>query len=152
MNKFAQSNAREILAAYVANLRSIYLVHQNNHWQCSGPNFYANHLLFERLYKEAGDQADMLAEKAIGLFGSETLDLRKQASLIKTLTSMYTGGGPEDCVKSSLKAEQDFVRLSGTIKAKLTDLGVITLGLDDLIMELASKSEGRIYLLQQAMA
>lgn len=151
MKKFAELNVKEILAAYVASLRSIYLVHQNNHWQCSGPNFYGNHLLFERLYSEAGEQADALAEKAIGLFGVQVLDLRKQAGLIKTLTTMYSGS-PEDCVKNSLKAEQDFVKLSANVRTQLNELGAMTLGLDDLIMELASKSEGRMYLLQQAMA
>lgn len=149
MNKIAENNVKEMLSAYVAHIRSLYLIHQNHHWQCSGPNFYSNHLLFERLYTEAAEQADMLAEKVIGLFGVSLLELGKQANLISALTSVYAGANPDNFIADSLAAEKDFIKFCGTVKDYLTKIGNLSLGLDDLIMELASKSEGRVYLLQQ---
>jgi hypothetical protein len=57
----------------LAALRALAMVHQTHHWLTSGPAFYADHLLFERLYadtmlgewreaqkREAAERAEML--------------------------------------------------------------------------------------------
>ena len=153
MKKIAEANAKEIMAAYVAMLRSVAIIHQNNHWQCSGPNFYSNHLMFERLYKEASEQSDALAEKSIELFGIDVLDLKKQAGLIKTLVSIYAHGGSSDnetALSNSIEAEKDFIKLSSNVIQQLNKFKALSPGLEDLINGLMSDSENRIYLLKQA--
>ena len=39
------------------------------HWNVKGPGFYPLHELFDKLYDEAGDWADLLAERAVQLGG-----------------------------------------------------------------------------------
>ena len=133
---------------YIAFLRSLYIIHQNNHWTCSGPNFYGNHLLFERLYLSAQDNADLAAEKIVGIFGKESVNLTNQAQLINKIVSKYNN---ENHIVNSLKAETDFLILSEKIYEQLKQTENLTLGLDDAIMAIASKREEAIYLLKQAL-
>ena len=71
---------------YVAMLRAIYNVHQNNHWLTEGDNFYGNHLLFQRIYESAQENADLAAEKFIGNLGRESVNQTLQAELIAKIT------------------------------------------------------------------
>ena len=144
------------MATYVAFLRSLYLIHQNAHWTTKGTNFYGNHLLFERLYKAAADNSDAAAEKAIGIFGNDTIDLGTQAVLINKIIIKYSSlVKPEDpisLIAASLQAEQAFLALSSNVYKAFEEDGTLTLGLDDLIMSIANKSEEAVYLLKQVGA
>jgi DNA-binding ferritin-like protein len=149
MKKLAQAGPGKVMALYVAYLRALYLVHQNSHWQCKGPNFYAHHLMFERLYQSAQANADLAAEKTVGLFGNDTINLSVQSKMIQKFTSRYTS---DDHIVNSLKAEKDFLSFSKYIYHILKENDTLTLGLDDMIMEIASKREEAVYLLQQSLA
>jgi DNA-binding ferritin-like protein len=138
----------ELLSYYVAFLRSVYLIHQNSHWIAKGSNFYGNHLLFERIYKSAADDADLAAEKFIGLFGNETLDPMLQAKLIGKILEQFSSLDP---LKMSLEVEKKFLVLSEKVYNQLEDARKLSLGLDDMIMSIANDREAAIYLLQQAM-
>lgn len=145
MIKLADMPPAKLMSLYTAYLRALYLIHQNNHWKCRGPNFYGNHLLFERLYEETQKSADTAAEKTIGLY--DRLD--DMQDFVKTVARKYSPenyGG--DCVKAGLEAEKMFLRISKTVYSKLEKR--LTLGLDDMLMELASKHEVHVYLLIQA--
>ncbi len=147
MSISAELNA--LISSYPAMLRVLYLLHQNNHWTCSGQQFYGNHLLFERLYREAGEDSDAAAEKMIGLFGNDSLNLVKQGQLIGKMIDRYSK--KKDYLEISLAGEEDFCRFSKIFIEKLKSEDKLTLGLDDLIMSLASRAEGRVYLLKQAL-
>jgi DNA-binding ferritin-like protein len=140
---------KEICTKYVAFLRALYLLHQNHHWLAKGNDFYGNHLLFERLYKSAQENADVAAEKFIGLFGSESLGVATHPKLLSELLEKYTS---ESFVNSSLEAEKDFLDFSNKIYSEFKDnlKDKLSLGLDDMIMSIASQREESVYLLQQA--
>lgn len=150
MKKLAQSDPGKLMGTYVAFLRALYIIHQNGHWKCNGPSFYAHHLMFERIYKSAAEDADLAAEKTIGLFGSDSIDLSTQSKLIQQITERYSSS--ENHLENSLKAEKDFVILSKKIYNTLEEAGSLSLGLDDAIMSISSNREGNIYLLQQSLA
>ncbi len=135
---------------YVASLRAIYLIHQHNHWTTKGASFYGNHLLFERLYTSATGDADMAAEKMIGLFGEKGLDFDLQIDYMNKIVSKYASldGNP---VKMSLTIEKEFLQLSQSVFDTMEEEDAMTLGLDDMIMALASKHEENCYLLQQTL-
>lgn len=136
---------KDICSKYVAFLRALYLLHQNHHWITTG---YDNHLLFERIYKTAQENADLAAEKFIGLFGSETLALEEHPKLIAERLATYSKQSP---VESSLAAEKDFLEFSeGAYYAFQNSKDKMTLGLDDMIMSIASQREENVYLLQQS--
>jgi DNA-binding ferritin-like protein len=142
---------KDICSKYVAFLRALYLLHQNHHWVTSGSAFYANHLLFERIYKTAQENADLAAEKFIGLFGAETLALEEHPKLIADCLTKFSKQSP---VESSLAAEKEFLQLSEEMynEFKNNSKDKMTLGLDDMIMSIASQREESVYLLQQSGA
>jgi len=134
----------KILSAYVAFLRAIYIVHQQNHWLSTA---YGDHLLFQRLYEGAQEMADDAAERTMGLCGEAIFEgeeaiAKKFEARVKTLSSL---------VKSSLEIERAFQEVNQNTYNALKEKDMLTLGLDDLLMSQASKSEVHIYLLQQAL-
>ena len=46
----------EKLQWLLACLRAQYWMYQQSHWQVMGPEYYGNHLLFERLYESVVKQ------------------------------------------------------------------------------------------------
>jgi len=132
---------------YVAFLRSLYLIHQNNHWKVKGNYFYSNHQLFQRLYEKAQSNADSAAEKMIGLFTDKSFNVAEQTNCINSILSNFTD---EDEIANSLKAEKTFLRVSEKFYEFMKDNNKMTLGLDDLIMSIHNDSEEAVYLLQQS--
>lgn len=139
----------ELCCYYIASLRSIALIHQNNHWLVKGHNSYANHLLFERIYASAQEDSDLMAEKMVGVFNADCLDIALQAKIISKQLSKYTG---EDFLLNSLEAETDFIAFSKHFYETLKEQEELTLGLDDAIMAVSSSREEAVYLLKQATA
>ena len=138
----------KITNLFVATLRAAYLVNQSAHWHSKGLDFYGDHLLFERIYKSAQDDADLSAEKFIGLFGSEAVDFLTQAELISSVMKRYAKL-EGDLVAMSLALEKEFIRFSQEAHEAFEAAGVMTLGLTDAIGAIASSREEAIYLLGQ---
>lgn len=138
----------KVAALYIATLKGVALIHLHSHWTTKGITFYGNHLLFERLYQSALEDLDAAAEKFIGLFGSECLDYDLQADLLHKVLLKYKNleGSP---VSMSLACEKDFIKLTKDAYNCFEEEGRMTLGLDDLLMSIASQREESVYLLQQ---
>lgn len=131
---------------YLVALKAISFIHQHNHWIAKGSNFYGDHLLFERLYKSANEDMDLAAEKFVGLFGEECLNYEAQAVLLSEALLKYKGLAG---VAMSERIERDFLKFSSVAYKLYEDEGQLTLGLDDMIMSIASNRESSVYLLQQ---
>ena len=140
-------NKNELLSYYVAFLRTLYLVNQNNHWLSNGENFYGNHLLFERIYKSAQENADEAAERFIGMFGMECLDFNLQSKYISEIFSKCTTSG----LQTSLHMETNFLKFAEEFYEKVSEFEEFSLGLDDLIMKISDDRESAVYLLRQAL-
>lgn len=138
----------KVASLYIATLKAIALIHQHNHWTTNGSNFYGSHLLFERLYNSSLEDLDLAAEKFMGIFGDECLDYDLQADLLHKILVKYKNleGSPFDL---SLTAEKDFLKFSKEAYNCFEEEGKLTLGLDDMIMAIASSREEAVYLLQQ---
>jgi len=137
-------------ALYVATLKALSLIHQHNHWTTKGVSFYGDHLLFERLYKSTLENLDLAAEKFIGVFGDQCLSYDLQAALLNKVLTKYKNleGSP---IQMSLEAEKDFLKFSKDAYNCFEEEGKLTLGLDDMVMAIASEREGAVYLLQQSL-
>ena len=137
-------------ALYVASLKALALIHQHNHWTTKGVAFYGDHLLFERLYNDTLELLDVAAEKFVGLMGPQVLVYDTQTELVNKVLSKYSNleGSP---VQMSLEAVKDFIKFSKDAYNCFEEEGKLTLGLDDMIMATASKSEEFVYLLQQSL-
>jgi len=137
-------------ALYVATLKALSLIHQHNHWTTKGVSFYGDHLLFERLYKSTLENLDLAAEKFIGVLGDQCLGYDLQAELLHKVLLKYKNleGSP---IQMSLEAEKDFLKFSKDAYNCFEEEGKLTLGLDDMVMAIASDHEGAVYLLQQSL-
>lgn len=140
----------KVAALYVATLKALALIHQHNHWTTKGDMFYGDHLLFERLYNDTLENLDLAAEKFIGVFSDECLNYDLQADLLHKVLLKYKNleGSPAEM---SLAAEKDFLKFSREAYDCFEKEDRLTLGLDDMIMAIASKREEAAYLLQQTL-
>jgi len=142
----------KVCALYIATLKAISLIHAHGHWTNKGIPFYGNHLLFERLYDSALDDLDLAAEKFMGLFGDEVLDYDLQVELLTKLLLKYKNleGSP---LEMSLSITKDFLKLSRDAYNLFKEEGKLeeSLGLDDMLMAIASNHETSVYLIQQVL-
>lgn len=136
----------KLLSMYVAFTRAMYLLHQENHWAAQ---HYGDHLLFQRLYEEVQDEIiDDAAERVIGLCGSLLLEGSEGVIKKKFAPKTDTLKG---LLESSLTIEKAFQQLCKKSYEEIKEKGMMTLGLDDMIMAQASVGETHIYLLQQEL-
>lgn len=142
--------SRKIASLYVATLKAIALVHQMNHWKSKGDAFYGDHLLFERIYNSALKDLDLAAEKFVGLLGSEVLAYQAQNELMNKVLSKFNEL-EEKPAAQSLAIEKQFLKLSLEAYNFFEEEGELTLGMDDMIMAIASSREEAVYLLQQKL-
>jgi len=140
----------KIGALYIASLKALALIHQHNHWTVKGVAFYGDHLLFERLYNDTLKNLDLAAEKFQGLFKDQCLDYDMQADMLHKVLVKYKNleAAP---IQTALEAEKDFLKFSQDAYNCFEEEGKLTLGLDDMIMSIASKREEVVYLLQQSL-
>ncbi len=148
-----QEDAGVHLALVVICLRALALVHQGHHWHTSGPTYYADHLLFERLYNALGPEIDAVAERAVGSSPIINLfDPLVQAGLISDMVAKMAPGGfnnPGGFVAQSLGAEQYLLDTLQYARERLTDRAWLTPGTDNLLAGIADKHETHVYLLRQ---
>lgn len=137
-------------ALYIATLKAIALIHQHNHWTTRGAPFYGDHLVFERMYNSALKDLDLAAEKFMGLFGDDCLDYDLQTELLHKVLLKYKNleGSPAEM---SLTIEKEFLKFSREAYDCFEKEGRLTLGLDDMVMAIASQREESVYLLQQRL-
>lgn len=140
----------KVAALYIATLKAMALIHQHNHWTTKGEAFYGDHLLFERLYDSTLKDLDLAAEKFIGLWSDEVIAYDLQTELLNKVLLKYSKleGSP---MEMSLAVEKDFLSFSKAAYECFESEDKLTLGLDDMIMSIASQREESVYLLQQSL-
>lgn len=140
----------KVASLYIASLKAIALIHQFNHWTTKGSSFYGDHLLFERLYNSALEDLDLAAEKFIGLFGDDCINYDLQIELLHKVMLNYKNleGSP---IEMSLAVEKDFLKFSKDAYDCFERESTLSLGLDDMVMAIASKREESVYLLKQSL-
>lgn len=160
-NNISESNAiATAMQNYVAILRGLALIHQHAHWHCKSREYYGDHLLFDRLYTAVVANVDTAAEKTIGVFGDNLKDgqisLEGHTELVnKFVRHVISQSNEKDAkfllAKRSLVAEEIFLKYSEDLYNKLKKSNKITLGVDDMIMSIASAHEENVYLLKQRL-
>lgn len=139
------------LVDLLAGLRAAYLVYRNAHWQMRGGNYYGNHLLMERIYKDAATHVDQVAERIVGYYGSPGVELSgHQARQIQTFVEQFESG-EENPIERSLAAAQEVQRLLKQSREQLQRDKKLSMGWDDLLMSIASAKDEHVMLLQQVL-
>jgi hypothetical protein len=144
--KKASDNKLMYLQMLLSGLRAAHFAHWTTHWQVKGQPFYGDHLLMERLYTGIVDDIDTLAEKIVGMYGSEAVEpvsqIDQMSIYIRGLVSLE-----KDPLHRAYLVEQGLQQLFTFIYNKLE--GQMSLGLDDYIMSTANAHETNVYLLKQ---
>jgi hypothetical protein len=161
LRSFAASMATQQghgLPATLALLRALTVIHQSHHWLTYGEAYYADHLLFERLYNETVGEVDSVAEKALGTGCPKVLiHPGLQSKAVAVLVTKFCGNGvtvgegenPQAYVESSLRAENYFLTCTKQVAENMKGLGELTRGTDNLLAGIEDKHEGHVYLLTQ---
>ena len=133
-----------ILVALLALTQLYYFAH----WTAKGQNSYGDHQLYERLYKSTQEEYDKVAERLVGLCGQEALDgVFTLAAAKNEFWVKECGKGDTLCAAQNGEAETQST-LAQAYRA-LDENMALTLGLDEVIMNLASQHETNSYLLKQ---
>lgn len=141
------------LGAVVALLRAAAMVHQSHHWQTRGSYFYADHLLFERIYNESVGFIDQVAERAVGSGVRDLVCPKTQAALVQGLINHWCRSPNDptsfDMVRVSYEIESCVVECLKSARSGLETKGQLSDGTDNLIQGVADKHEEFLYLLKQ---
>jgi len=142
------------LSNVLAYVRALSWCYQAAHWQTRGSTFYADHLLFERLYKETDAQVDGLAEKAVGLaisVSSAAVDPVDQSTFVAVVKQICgTDTSATSCAPRMLAAEKAFLaEFMPAIMLGLEHTGHLTDGLENALQGLMDEHESFVYLLEQ---
>lgn len=121
--------------------------YHSSHWQVGGPNFYGDHLMFERLYESVEGDIDTLGEKIVAKYGSDQVD----GSKLSQIQAHYVGdwSQEQDPVQRGLASEKMFQSTVKGVYDSLKQSGELSLGLDDFLMTMADSHETNEYLLGQ---
>jgi DNA-binding ferritin-like protein len=145
------------LAVTLDLLKALYGIHQTHHWQVSGHTFYADHLLFERLYKTVNKQIDGVAERAVGLGNSELVNLRSSLrNVTRFVDAVDMSVNIEESndealrmVRTSYLAEKFFISALEDIMKDLKAKNLMSFGMEQLLGTILDEHEGLCYLLKQ---
>lgn len=139
------------LASLATMEQAILLLHQSAHWQSSGPTYYADHLLFQRLYKPIDKEIDSLGERAVGLGDPRLVCPITVASLAGDLLRAWGKGhgldSPRRLVEMSLNAERSLLEAIAAAMGQAAPSD----GVQNLLQGIADTHEGNVYLLQQRL-
>jgi DNA-binding ferritin-like protein len=149
--KLASHEANYVaLTATLAALRGVYIVHQSHHWQVQGSEFFADHLLYQRLYEETLPEIDSLAEKLVGVDGPWGTNLFLQHKMTEEFMKLTITSSPSTPLHvNGMQTELVFLALVNLCTAVLKDENLLSFGLEQTLGELARKHEEHTYLLQQ---
>lgn len=131
-------------------LEALYNLYQEAHWTASGPAYYGQHLLFQRLYEGIRDEVDEVAEKMVQMFGPLAVESSAAAELVASIVSSWSED-EENRVVRALEAEEDFQGVLEAAYQQLEEDGLLTMGFDDWIMARSNSHETHMYLLQQTL-
>ncbi len=133
--------------ALLALLRAVGWSHWTAHWQTEGPEFYADHQLFDRLYGTTIGEIDQLAEKLVAKYGAEAVHPVGQANLMTTALVDWSSEG--DPIQRALWAERALQIGIKACREQAKEDGELSLGMEDFLAGLANKHEEHLYLLGQ---
>ena len=145
------------LSSLLAHLRAAAHINQTHHWQTNGPEFYADHLLFQRLYEgedgEPQDIIDQVAERSIGADSAERVDALEQINMMQEVVrkayETAPGDTPEDMIKRSLLTEEMVLENIKSAINTLSSTDSLSSGTSNLLEGASDLHETFVYLLKQ---
>jgi len=138
----------DALRPVLAHLLALYQLYYFAHWSSQGPSSYGDHQLYERLYKSTQEEFDSVAERLVGHCGEDAL------GGVFPLAAQWNTEWMR-CGSPLLAATLGEARLAKVLLEgyrRLDAQAGLTLGLDDLLMQIANQHETNQYLLRRRAA
>jgi DNA-binding ferritin-like protein len=141
-------------------LKALVVIHQSHHWLTYGETYFADHLLFERLYNQTVEDIDGVAEKAVGTgVPLDKMHPGLQSCMVAHIVKKFCGDGvkytgsesPTAYLEASLKAESEFMACMAEIAKVMKERGDLSRGVDNMLAGIEDKHEGHLYLLKQRL-
>ena len=130
-------------------LRAMQIYSQSAHHLVKGTPFHSDHAFFGDVYNAVAGDFDDVAERIIGLYGEEHLDLQNVMQAVTMKLSDAPSVGVSDnkvFYEYQLRMED---KLKGLVKQIIAS--GVSPGLEQLIGDIANKSEMRSYKIKQRM-
>ena len=153
MNKccavFGEDEKFCLLAVFLAYTEALQIVHHSHHWQTNGQIFYADHLLYEKLYTGVLEDIDPIGEKLIGLSKEPKLtNYFHRVEVLKHFLEACTDSS-KSYIEVSLVAEKTYIAACEKIMKAFEKANLLTPGLEQMLGNILDKHEGFVYLLEQ---
>jgi DNA-binding ferritin-like protein len=139
------------LAVWLGFLRALSIIHQSHHWQTLGSEFYGDHLLFERLYKDVQSEVDTVGEKVAGNDSPALTNYFLQMRHMKEFLSMVSDKTKPPMLVS-LESEFLFIAAGEMVSERLKEAGLFTSGVANMMGDILDRHESHVYLLKQRLA
>ena len=154
LEAFIPPTGDEIFSAYIGFLRAFHLWFHSAHNVTKGTGFAGDHVnLYGPIYLEVQDVIDRVIEKGIGVFDDEMMAcpnrITSDAMIVLEEWESPAGQGADRIAELALHYAIDLVELDAKVVMLLGEDGTLTLGLENLLAELADVHEGYVYLLKQ---
>jgi DNA-binding ferritin-like protein len=118
------------------------------HWTSQGEASYSDHQLFTRLYESTQEDFDNVAERIVGHGGNAAMDPAAIFAQASAQSAQWIGSG-ESIIAAALAGEQEVQATLMNAYGQMDQGGGLSLGIDDMLMAIASKHETNQYLLKQ---
>lgn len=144
--------SKQVFGVILSFAKALESMYHNMHWKSAGDHYYSDHLLYERLYGNLGEEIDQIAEKALGIFDDQAvIKPSRQATTSAAILSKYMSDDdkPEQFPEIAIKAEKDFIKVIDSALDVFGSEGVLTPGIEDMFPAIVNTHEGHLYLLQQ---
>jgi DNA-binding ferritin-like protein len=143
-----------LLSVLLAFLRGESLIHQAHHWQSQGPNYYGDHLLFDRLYEGVVEDIDKVAERMVGagntILAHPVLHAKHVSAVVQSFyADAPPNPTPDEHALLSLRAVLRTLIVLKLVYGALEQHGLLSHGMDNLLQGVADKHEEHVYLLKQ---
>lgn len=143
-----------LFSNWICTVKAAELWFHAAHHLTKGTGFSGDHVnLYGKIYLELQEEFDAVAERVLGITDNENLLCPKHC-LSLALKLMETYPSPinmsdHDIALTAHKIILDYCVWENIFHAKLDELNLLTIGLDDLLSSNSSRHEGYAYLLQQ---
>lgn len=151
MTKIVLANGSNDMSTILSFLEALEEMYEHMHWHSSGNNYYGDHLLYERLYDETEEEVDSVAEKAIGIFGPDTIGPNKNTAMTANIvSSLISDTDTADKFPIlAIKAEEKFISIVSDALTSMEKNNELTDGIDNLLQGVVDLHESHLYLLKQ---
>jgi DNA-binding ferritin-like protein len=136
------------LQPVLSALLALHQLYYFAHWTSQGEAAYSAHQLFTRLYEGVQEDFDSVAERIVGHGGNQAMDPAAVFAEASAQSAQWIGEG-SSIFAAALAAEQAVQEVLMNAYGTMDQSGGLSLGIDDMLMAIASKHETNQYLLKQ---